>query len=71
MICHLDALGIQTNIYYPLPLHLQQATQNLGYKPGSLPVAEHLCDEAIALTMYPELESGVQDMVIRSINDLA
>ena len=71
LICHLDALGIQTNIYYPLPLHLQQATQNLGYKPGSLPVAEHLCDEAIALTMYPELESGVQDMVIRSINDLA
>ena len=69
LIHHLDGVGIQTNIYYPLPLHLQQATQNLGYKPGSLPVAEHLCHEAIALTMYPELKSGVLDMVIQSIND--
>jgi dTDP-4-amino-4,6-dideoxygalactose transaminase len=68
LIEHLDGLGIQTNIYYPLPLHLQEATRNLGYKSGSLPVAEHLCHEAIALTMYPELESGVLDMVIRAIN---
>jgi dTDP-4-amino-4,6-dideoxygalactose transaminase len=67
LIHHLDGLGIQTNIYYPLPLHLQEATRNLGYLPGSLPVAERLCNEAIALTMYPELESSVLDMVIKSI----
>lgn len=68
LIHHLDGLGIQTNIYYPLPLHLQQATEALGYKAGSLPVAEKLCNEAIALTMYPELDYNVLDMVIESIN---
>jgi aminotransferase EvaB len=68
LIAHLDGLGIQTNIYYLLPLHLQQATRNLGYTEGALPVAEHLCHQAIALTMYPELDSNVLDMVIQSIN---
>lgn len=70
LIHHLDGLGIQTNIYYPLPLHLQEATRNLGYQPGSMPVVERLCTEAIALTMYPELESAVLDTVIKAIRDL-
>lgn len=68
LIAHLDDLGIQTNIYYPLPLHLQEATRNLGYSVGSLPVVEQLCHEAIALTMYPELQSSVLDTVISAIN---
>ncbi|MCX6875070.1 MAG: DegT/DnrJ/EryC1/StrS family aminotransferase [Verrucomicrobia bacterium] len=68
LIAHLDSLGIQTNIYYPVPLHLQEATRNLGYQPGDYPVAEQLCEEALALTMYPELEPSVLDMVVGAIN---
>jgi dTDP-4-amino-4,6-dideoxygalactose transaminase len=68
LIRTLDAQGIQTNIYYLLPLHLQEATRNLGYQTGDFPCAERLCEEAIALTMYPELEASVQSMVISAIN---
>ncbi|MDA7901126.1 DegT/DnrJ/EryC1/StrS family aminotransferase [Akkermansiaceae bacterium] len=68
LIEHLDNLGIQTNIYYVLPLHLQEATKNLGYKIDDLPVAEALCDEAIALTLYPELLESDQDRVIEGIS---
>lgn len=64
----LDEKGIQTNIYYLLPLHLQEATKNLGYKVGDFPVAEKLCNEAIAFTLYPELETMVLNMVINEIN---
>lgn len=63
----LDDHNIQTNIYYVLPLHLQEATKNLGYKMGDLPVSEKLCQEAIALTLYPELEAGDQERVIDAI----
>jgi dTDP-4-amino-4,6-dideoxygalactose transaminase len=68
LIAHLDRRGIQTNIYYLLPLHMQQATRNLGYEKGAFPVAERLCQQAIALTMYPELDASVLEMVIESIN---
>ncbi len=42
-------------IYYPVPLHLQVAYQDLGMRPGSLPVAEETAQEVLSLPMYPEL----------------
>ena len=70
VIRHIDSLGAQTSTDCMVLLHLREAARNLSYKYGSLPVAEHRCDEAIALTMYPELESSVQDMVNWSASDL-
>ncbi len=45
-------------IYYPVPLHLQAAYQDLGMKPGSLPVAEQAAHEVLSLPMYPELSEA-------------
>lgn len=65
----MDALEIQTNIYYVLPLHLQEANRSLGYKNGDLPVAEALCQVVIALPLYPELPDDTLSHIIQSIND--
>jgi dTDP-4-amino-4,6-dideoxygalactose transaminase len=67
LIRRLDEAGVQTNIYYVVPLHLQPANRFLGLGPGSLPIAERLCGEVIALPMYAELSDADQDRVIESI----
>jgi dTDP-4-amino-4,6-dideoxygalactose transaminase len=63
-----DEHGLQTNIYYLLPLHLQQANAHLGMKPGALPVVEQLCNEVVALPMYPELPSEILDRILEIVN---
>lgn len=63
-IQHLDRLGIQSNIYYLIPLHLQEANAHLGYTPGNFPVTEKLCQESIALPFYPELSTPDLERVI-------
>jgi dTDP-4-amino-4,6-dideoxygalactose transaminase len=67
LIRRLEQDGIQTNIYYVVPLHLQEANRFLGLRPGSLPVVERLCEEVIALPMYAELTATDQDRVLESI----
>jgi dTDP-4-amino-4,6-dideoxygalactose transaminase len=47
--------GVATGIHYPVPIHLQQAYQQLGYAPGSFPVTEQQALEMVSLPMYPEL----------------
>ncbi|HOX54800.1 MAG TPA: DegT/DnrJ/EryC1/StrS family aminotransferase [Candidatus Omnitrophota bacterium] len=47
--------GIGVSIYYPMPLHLQEAYKELNYKKGDFPVAERVCQEIIALPMYPHM----------------
>jgi dTDP-4-amino-4,6-dideoxygalactose transaminase len=49
--------GIQCGIHYPIPLHLQPAYQNLGYRQGSFPVTERCAGECLSLPMYPELSA--------------
>lgn len=66
---HLDENSIQWNIYYPLPLHLQQANRHLGYQRGDFPEAEKLCEEVIALPMYPELPNQILRKIIAKINE--
>ena len=59
--------GIPTEIYYPIPLHLQPAFSYLGLSQGQFPEAERACQEVLALPVYSELEDSHQDSVVGAI----
>ena len=64
---YLAAAGIGTEVYYPEPLHLQPCFAELGYRAGSLPVAERACREVLALPIHPTLRPEAQDVVVDEI----
>ena len=69
---HLSANGIGTGIHYPVPLHLTEAYQQLGYPgKGSLPTAEHLAEEILSLPMYAELTDEQIEYTIDAILNFA
>jgi dTDP-4-amino-4,6-dideoxygalactose transaminase len=59
--------GIQTQIHYPIPIHLQEAYAELGGRRGDYPVAEFLADRIVSLPLYPELTGAAQDRVIEEV----
>jgi len=66
---YLSDNGITTGAFYPVPLHLQKAYEDLGYKPGDLPVAEMLAKETICLPIFPELTNDEREFVVAKINE--
>ncbi len=63
---HLQADQIGCEVYYPIPLHLQECLRYLGHRPGDFPAAEEACGSVLALPMYPELHLEQQRRVIQS-----
>lgn len=66
---HLKEKGIATGVHYPLPLHMQPAYSNLGYKEGDFPVTEKAAKEIISLPMYPEMTREAVTEVAEAIKE--
>jgi dTDP-4-amino-4,6-dideoxygalactose transaminase len=63
----LQANGVMSMIYYPLPMHLQPVYAGLGYQVGQLPQAEAAAQGVLSLPMFPEMSEAQQDQVVAGL----
>ncbi len=64
---YLKDKGIGTEVYYPVPLHLQSCYQELGYRKGAFPVSERAAEEVLSLPIYAELPDDQLSYVVDTI----
>lgn len=70
VIDELAKRGIGSMCYYPVPLHLQEAFKNYGYKQGDFPITERLAGEVLSLPMFPELSDREIQAVGQAISEI-
>ncbi len=68
LIEYLNEKEIGTIIHYPIPPHLSEAYQYLGYKEGSFPITEHLANTVLSIPMYNGMTDEEQTFVIEALN---
>jgi dTDP-4-amino-4,6-dideoxygalactose transaminase len=71
LVRHLQSAKVGCDIYYPVPLHLQECLAYLGHRPGDFPASEAACREVIALPVYPEITQAQQERVVDAIASFA
>jgi len=69
LLDHLHKAGIDSRVFYPLPLHLQKCFEYLGYKRGDFPQAELAAKQILTLPIYPELTQEEKDYIIQSVRN--
>ena len=69
LLAYLNQHGVGAGVHYPIPLHLQPAYADLGYRPGALPVTEAVAATCLSLPLYPELTAAQQERVVELIRE--
>jgi dTDP-4-amino-4,6-dideoxygalactose transaminase len=68
---YLQTRGIQTGIHYPIPVHLQKAYADLGYRKGDFPHSERAAAQVLSLPMYPELSTPAIEQVAEAVRSFS
>ena len=68
---YLNSKGVGVGIYYPIPLHLQKAYTNLGYRTGDIPQAEYLSHRTFAIPVFPELTAEEREYIATMLREVS